>query len=60
MTKIVHVIDDLGTGGAQRQLVTLLKGLDHRRFAAQVIGLSTEKVAYAQAIRDLGIPLTLV
>jgi len=58
--KIVHVIDDLGLGGAQRQLVELLSGLDRRRFDVSVIALSDAKVAYADAIRQLGIPLTLI
>ena len=47
-------------GGAQRQLVELLKGADRSRYAIEVISLSTEKIAYADAIRELGIPLTLI
>jgi len=58
--KLVHVIDDLGLGGAQRQLVELLRGLDRRRFEVSVIALSQTKIAYADAIRQLGIPLTLI
>lgn len=58
--KILHVIDDLGLGGAQRQLVELLKGLKQKNYPLEVIALSTEKTDYAQAIRDLGIRLTLV
>ncbi len=58
--KILHVIDDLGLGGAQRQLVELLKGLKEKNTPLEVIALSTEKTDYAQSVRDLGIPLTLI
>ena len=57
---VVHVIDNLGLGGAQRQLVELLKGMPRERYAQQVIGMSTEKNDYAETIRALGIPLTLI
>lgn len=56
-TKIVHVIDDLGMGGAQRQLVELLKGASRKRFCIEVISLSTKKDHYASIIHDLDIPI---
>jgi len=57
---VVCVIDDLGLGGAQRQLTELVKSLPKRRITARVISLSTRKLAYAEAIREAGIPLTLI
>lgn len=34
--RILYLIDSLGSGGAQRQLVTLVNGLDRERVAAEV------------------------
>ena len=58
--RIVCIIDDLGRGGAQRQLVELAKGLDRRRFALRVIALSVEKVTYRSALEALGVPVALI
>jgi glycosyltransferase involved in cell wall biosynthesis len=57
---VVHVIDDLGLGGAQRQLVELIKALPKDRYAVHVIALSTTKVAYESILRRAGISLTLI
>ncbi|MCM8812070.1 MAG: glycosyltransferase [Candidatus Omnitrophica bacterium] len=58
--KIVHVIDDLGLGGAQRQLVELLKGLQAMGHETEVIALSEKKASYVQAVQQMGVPLTLI
>lgn len=57
---VVHIIDNLGRGGAQRQLVELLKGLPRDRYDSHVISLSMEKLDYAPTIRAMGIPLTCI
>ena len=57
MVKVVYVIDDLGLGGAQRQLVELVKSLSKVRYDPHVISLSTTKTDYAEPIRSAGIPL---
>ena len=58
--KVVYVIDDLGFGGAQRQLLELIKALPRQRYEPHVVSLSTEKRGYAQAIRAAGVPVTLI
>lgn len=58
--KVVYVIDDLGLGGAQRQLAALVKTLPRERFAVEIISLSTEKVAFEEILRKAGIPVTLI
>jgi glycosyltransferase involved in cell wall biosynthesis len=58
--EICFVIDDLHLGGAQQQLLTLLRGLPRSRFAPSVIALSTEKRGLEAAFRDSGVPLTLL
>lgn len=60
LTKVCYVIDDLGIGGAQRQLVELAKALPRDRYALHVISLSTDKRAFEPAIRQLDVPLTLI
>lgn len=57
MIRVAYIIDDLGLGGAQRQLVELLKGLARTRYEVHVISLSTAKTHYADALRSRGIPL---
>ncbi|MBI3009980.1 MAG: glycosyltransferase, partial [Candidatus Omnitrophica bacterium] len=54
------MIDDLGLGGAQRQLVELLRGLASLGYEQQVVSLSRTKDDYAQTIRQMNIPLTLI
>lgn len=58
--KIVFVIDDLGLGGAQRQLTELVKALPKTDYEAHVISLSVAKRAYAKAIREADVPVTLI
>ena len=58
--KVVYIIDDLGLGGAQRQLVELVQTLPRERYEPHIISLSTSKLAYAPAVRDLGVPLSLI
>ncbi|MBI4355953.1 MAG: glycosyltransferase [Candidatus Omnitrophica bacterium] len=57
---VAYIIDDLGLGGAQRQLVELIKVLPRERYTAHVISLSMEQVAYAPALRAARVPLTLI
>ena len=57
---ICYIIDDLGIGGAQRQLVELVKSLPRDRYALHVISLSTKKCALEPLVRDAGVPLTLI
>lgn len=59
-TRVCYIIDDLGVGGAQRQLMELVKALPKERYEPRVISLSTEKVAYAETLRKAEIPLTLI
>ena len=58
--RIVQIIDDLGLGGAQRQLVELVKALPGDRYDVAVISLSTEKCAYESAIRQAGVELVMI
>ncbi len=58
--KVVYVIDDLGLGGAQRQLTELVRAIDRSRYQPYVVSLSTQRLAYAKNIRELEIPLTLI
>lgn len=60
MKRIVHIIDDLGLGGAQRQLVELLRGFPRTMFQIEVISLSDKKCHYVNNIRELHVPLTLI
>lgn len=57
---VCYVIDDLGDGGAQRQLVTLASRLPRDRFAPHVISLSTKKLRLVQAFGEAGIPITMI
>ena len=58
--KLVYVIDDLGLGGAQRQLTELVKALPRDRYAVEVVSLSAKKNAYEKPLREAGIPLTFI
>jgi len=55
---IVHLITELGTGGAQVALFRLLAGLDRDRFVLNVACLYHGDGAVAGQIRALGIPVT--
>ena len=56
--KILHLITELDTGGAQKALARLLARLDRRRFEPAVACLYNGDKAVAQEIRRLGIPVT--
>src|SRR2546426_4500162 len=53
---IAYVIGELGKGGAEYQLVQLLRGLDRHRFAPTVIALAAGGF-WAEPIRCLGVPV---
>lgn len=54
--KIVHLITDLSTGGAEKMLAKLLSGMDHSRFRNVVVSL-TDRGVLGDSIRALGVPL---
>ena len=54
MTKIVHIITGLGSGGAQNMLYKLLKHSNKDKFNYRVISLMDEGI-YGSKIEDLGI-----
>ena len=56
--KVLHLITELDTGGAQVALRRLLKGLDRDRFSPTVACLYNGDKTVAQEIRALGIPVT--
>jgi len=58
--RVLHVIDHLGPGGAQRQLVELACHLDRRRFEVHLCGLSTDRLEFAVPLREQQIPLRLI
>jgi len=58
--KILHIIDDLGLGGAQRQLVELVKNSPRSRVLSEVISLSVAKNDYENTLREAGVPLTRI
>ena len=55
--KILFVIDSLRFGGAQRQLVELIKGLHYRRHDVHLVSLKKDKEGYAEILTALGIEL---
>ncbi len=57
---VLLVIDDLGRGGAQRQLTELVKAMPRDRFVLHVVSLSTTKCDYVEMIQRTGTPLTLI
>ncbi|MBI4436480.1 MAG: glycosyltransferase [Candidatus Omnitrophica bacterium] len=59
MVKIAFVIDDLGLGGAQRQLLELVKRLDRRRFQPVLYALSEKKIALKDAFEKAGLSVIL-
>ncbi|MDP3704015.1 MAG: glycosyltransferase, partial [Candidatus Omnitrophota bacterium] len=56
-TRICYIIDNLGRGGAQRQLVELVQALPKETYQVHVVSLSARKLAYAPTLRDAGIRL---
>ncbi len=58
--KVLYVIDSLGAGGAERQLVYTLQGLDRERFDPVVLTLYNQDTIpyhYGSAITALNIPI---
>ena len=53
--RLFYLIGTLDVGGAEGQLVQLLKGLDRERFSATVCCLSSAAGPYADDVRRLGI-----
>ncbi len=54
--KILFVIDSLGFGGAERQLVELVKGLNRFEFEIHIVCLSN-KEGYSKQIQELGLEI---
>ncbi len=54
---VVHVIEDLGSGGAERLLYTNLKNLDPQRVRSTVCIVYPRAGHWAEPIRNLGIPI---
>ena len=54
MTKVLHVINSLGTGGAELMLVRLLEGMDRKRFDNTVVSLLRIDT-FAPRLHKLGI-----
>jgi len=57
--RVAYVIGGLGKGGAEYQLVELLRHLDRRHVAPTVVSLSADG-HWAAAIRALGIPVVQI
>jgi glycosyltransferase involved in cell wall biosynthesis len=55
--KVLHIITDLDTGGAEMMLFKLMQGLDRDRFAPMVVSL-TDIGAVGERILSLGVPVT--
>jgi glycosyltransferase involved in cell wall biosynthesis len=56
--KVLHLITELDTGGAQVALLRLLSRLDRKRYSPRVACLYNGEAGVAQSIRALGIPVT--
>lgn len=56
MIKILHLITDLSTGGAEMMLYKLLSRMDNSRFQNIVVSL-TDKGTLGRSIEDMGIPV---
>jgi glycosyltransferase involved in cell wall biosynthesis len=54
--RVLHVINGLGSGGAERQLVALVQGLDRTRFAPEVAVLEGGG-RYEPELREAGVPV---
>ena len=55
--RIVFLIHDLGSGGAQRQLVLLLKYLDRAQWLPEVIVMDMTDPFFAPELQQLGVPI---
>ena len=57
-SRVLHLITELDTGGAQKALARLLAHLDRERFTPQVACLYNGDRPVAEEVRALGIPVT--
>jgi len=53
--RVLHVIETLGSGGAERLLHTNLKHLDSRRFESRVVTVFAEGTHWREPIQALGV-----
>jgi glycosyltransferase involved in cell wall biosynthesis len=56
--RIVHLIDTLGAGGAERFLYTILKYLDRSRFELEVMTVFSGAMHWKEPIEALGVKVT--
>ena len=56
---ILHIIGQLGMGGAERQLFLLLKGL-YSRYAFTVISYDEKRLDYMDALQSLGVDVKVI
>jgi len=56
MTRILHLITSLNTGGAELMLLKLLSGLDSKIFSCSVVSLIPSGPV-GEKIRDLNVPV---
>lgn len=56
--RVVLFIPSLGVGGAQRQLVTYLSGMDRTRWIPELVTLNMPDKFFEEGVRALGIPVT--
>jgi glycosyltransferase involved in cell wall biosynthesis len=55
--KVLHLIETLGSGGAERLLVTNLKYLDSSEFESEVVTVFDSNNYWKESIEQLGIPV---
>lgn len=58
MIRVTHVINGLGTGGAEVALLRLLQAVDPGRFAMEVVALAPEMGPVADSLARLGWPVS--
>jgi glycosyltransferase involved in cell wall biosynthesis len=58
VTHVIHLIENLESGGAERLLYTNLKRLDQNRFRSEVITLFPDGVHWKESIQALGVKVT--
>lgn len=56
-TRILHFIDTLGAGGAERQLVYLLEGLDRRKYESHVLTTYDKFRHYESVLQEYNVPI---
>ncbi len=55
---VVHLIEALGSGGAERLLYTNLKNLGSNRFQSEVITVFSQATHWKESIRELGVEVS--